>query len=93
MSFFEIEYCWFLGIVSISRVGILSDDSRHLEQLGAERQARALRCGQVDLETDSILFRDKLDHATTLRELRDVTDGQDRALIQRLNDSVKPVGL
>ena len=66
--------------VSISRLRIPSDDGRHLEQFGAERQASALGCGQVDLEADSISFQDKLDHAATLRELRDVTDGQDGAL-------------
>src|SRR5580692_942552 len=82
VSFLEIEYCWVLGmVVSISWLRVFSDDRRHLEQLGAERQARALSCGQVNFEANSILFQDKLNHAATLRELGDVADGQDRAFV------------
>src|SRR5580698_6231141 len=94
VSFLEIEDCWVLAMmVSVSRLRALSNGGCHLEQFGTQCQARALGCGQVDLEADSIFFHNKLDHALTLRELRDITDCQDCILVQCLHDFIEPVRL
>jgi hypothetical protein len=81
VSFLEIEWCWILCI-SIPTRRIPSYNCCHFKQFRPEGQASALSGSQVDLEADSVSFQDRLDHATALRELRHVADGQNRSLVQ-----------
>jgi len=42
------------------------DDSRQREQSGADRQARLVRCINVNLKSHLVIFQDQSNHATTL---------------------------
>jgi hypothetical protein len=48
-----------------------------------------LHSSEVDLKADSFPFRDKLDHAAMLGELRHVTNGQDSLFVQGFEDYLK----
>jgi len=47
-----------------------------------------LDSSEVNLKADFLFFEDKLDHAATLRELRRVTDGQNRLFVEGFDDLV-----
>src|SRR5258708_7931127 len=80
-------------MLSVSRRGISPYRGRHLEQFRAESQTSPLHGGEVYFKADFFPFENKLDHAAALRELRHVTDGQDRPFVEGFDDPAKPAVL
>jgi hypothetical protein len=70
-----------------------ANDLGHPQQLGADRQVRALHCLEIDPESDVSPVSDQLDHSAALSKAAGITHREDRPVAESREDLLQPARL